>query len=164
MTESLYAAEGTTSNYVTTQTNTTGQSTPILTISPDDGVGLVVQNQVDVGDKQRGIPIYMDLRDSNDDALPLDTEVEIAFERPTDDTPQVVSFPLSNISTYRKKTISEQQDSENVDAVKVELKSSALEIRDIDLAYIRINSSAQIDHSNSEIYIDSDAVNEVDIE
>jgi ABC-type transport system substrate-binding protein len=79
MTESLYAAEGTTSNYVTTQTNTTGQSTPILTISPDDGVGLVVQNQVDVGDKRRGIPIYMDLRDSNDDALPLDTEVEIAF-------------------------------------------------------------------------------------
>jgi hypothetical protein len=164
MSESLYAAEGKTSNYVTTEVNTTGQSDAVLTIQPEDGVGLILVNRVDVGQKERGIPIYMDLRDSNDDPLPLDTEVEIAYEAPTDDSPQVVSYPLSNISTYRKKTISEQQDAENVDAVKVELKSSELRVRDIDQAFIRLNSSAQIDHSNSEIYIDADGVNEVDIE
>lgn len=164
MGESLFAAEGNTSNYVTTQQNTTGQFDPVATIQPDDGVGLVIHNSVDVGQKRQGFPIYADLRDGNDNQLPLDSRVAIGYEAPTDDSYRVVSIPLSNISTYRKKTIQEQQNRDNVDSVKHELKSSRLEVRDIDKAYILVESSAQIDHSNSELYVDADAVDEVDIE
>ncbi|WP_435318475.1 hypothetical protein [Haloarchaeobius sp. TZWSO28] len=164
MGESLYAAEGTTSDYVTTDTNVTGQLTPVLEIQPDDGVGLIIKNAVDVGQKRSGFPIYADLRDSGDNPLPLDTQVAIGYESPTDDSLQVVSIPLSNISSFRKKTIQEQQNRENVDSVKVELKSGRLEIRDIDKAYLLLDSSAQIDHANSEVYIEPDAVEEVDIE
>jgi len=163
MGESLYAAEGNSSNYVTTQTNVAGQLTSVLEISPDDGVGLVVHNSVDVGDRE-GFPIYIDPRDGANNQLPLDTELAIGYEAPTDDSFRVVSIPLSNISTYRTKTIQQQQNRDNVDAVKFELKDSRLEIRDIDTAYLLMNSSTQIDHSNSEFYIDSDAVDEVDIE
>lgn len=164
MGESLFAAEGTSSDYVTTETNTTGQLDPVVEIQPDDGVGLIISNAVDVGQKREGFPIYLDLRDSNDNALPLDTRVAVGYEKPTDDSSNVVSIPFSNISTYRKKTISEQQDRENVDAVKHELKASQLEVRDIDKAYILVESSTKIDHSNSEIYVDADAVDEVDID
>lgn len=38
MTQSLFAAEGDTSEYVTTATNDTGNFSPVLEISPDDGV------------------------------------------------------------------------------------------------------------------------------
>ncbi|WP_435332841.1 hypothetical protein [Haloarchaeobius sp. TZWWS8] len=164
MAESLFAAEGTTSDYVTTQTNVTGQLTPIATIQPDDGVGLLIHNAVDVGQKRQGFPIYADLKDGGDADLPLDSRLALGYESPTDDSFHVVSIPMSNISTYRKKTIQEQQNRENVDSVKHELKSSRLEVRDIDKAYLLLNSSVQIDHSNSEIYIDQDAVDEVDIE
>ncbi|MFD1645577.1 hypothetical protein [Haloarchaeobius litoreus] len=164
MSESLFAAAGSTSNYVTTDTNVTGQMTPVLEIQPDDGVGLVIHNAVDVGQKRQGFPIYADLRDSNDNPLPLDTVVAIGYESPTHDNIQVVSTPLSNISSYIKKSIKEQQNRENVDSVKHELKNKRLEVRDIDAAYVMLNSSTQIDHANSEIYVDNDAVDEVDIE
>jgi hypothetical protein len=164
MGESLFAAEGSTSNYVTTETNTAGQRTPILEISPKDGVGVVIHNSVDVGQKRAGFPIYADLRDSAGDQISLDSEIAIGYESPTDDSIQVVSIPLSNISTYRKKTIQQQQNRENVDSVKHELKGPKLEVRDIDTAYLLLDSVDQIDHAQSEIYIDSDAVDEVDIE
>ncbi|WP_256299917.1 hypothetical protein [Haloarchaeobius salinus] len=164
MGESLFAAEGQTSNYVTTQQNTPGQLTPVLEIQPEDGVGLVIHNRVDVGQKVKGFPIYADLRAGSGDPLPLDSRVAIGYESPTDDSLQVVSVPMSNISTYRKKSIKDQQNRENVDSVKHELKSSRLEVRDIDTAYLLIESSEVIDHTGSEVYIDSDAVDEVDID
>ncbi|MFC6953528.1 hypothetical protein [Halorubellus litoreus] len=164
MGESLYAAQGTTGDYVTTLSNTTGQFDPVLEIQPDDGVGLVLKNAVDVGQKPTGFPIYADLKDQNGDDLPVDTRVAIAYERPTSDNWQVVSIPFSNIRSYHKKDVSQQQDRENVDAVKHELKDDTLEIRDIDKAYLLLDSSVAIDHSKSEIYVDSDAVDEVDID
>lgn len=164
MGESLYAAQGNSSQYVTTETNTTGQFDPILEIQPDDGVGLIISNRVDVGQKREGFPIYADLKDSNDDDLPNDSRLALAYEKPTDDNWTVVSIPKSNISTYRKKSISDQQDRDNVDAVKHELKGNQLEIRDIDKAYLLLDSSVAIDHSNTEVYIEADAVDEVDID
>jgi hypothetical protein len=164
MGESLFAAEGRTSNYVTTQQNTVDQLTPVLEIQPEDGVGLVFHNSVDVGQKVAGFPVYADFVDGSGDPLPLDTEVAIGYESPTDDSLSVVSIPVSNISTYRKKSIKEQQNRDNVDSVKHELKSSRLEVRDIDTAYLLLKSSEVIDHGASEVYIDSDAVDEVDID
>lgn len=173
MTKSLYAAEGDTSEYVTAVTNSTGSFDSVLEISPVDGVGLILQNSVPKGQKPVGFPVYADLRDSNGDSLPNNTRVALAYESPTDNQWQIVSIPLANIRSYNEKTITQQQKKENIDSVKQELEASGtpeekagqtLEIRDIDTAYLLIESSVQIEHTKSEIYIDSDAVEEVDIE
>ncbi|WP_323192848.1 hypothetical protein [Halostella sp. PRR32] len=163
MSKSLYAALGNSSKYVTTETNVTGQLTPIATISPEDGLGLIIRNAVQMGAKT-GLPIYAELADSNGDDLPLDTRVAIGYKRPTDDTFQVVSDPIDNISTYIKKTIQQQQDNDNIDAVKHALRGRSLEVRDIDEMLILVESSVQVDHSNSELYIEQSAVEQVDIE
>ncbi|MFC6952231.1 hypothetical protein [Halorubellus litoreus] len=173
MTQSLFAAEGDTSEYVTTATNDTGNFSPVLEISPDDGVGLILRNSVAVGQKLVGFPVYADLRDSNGDPLPNNTRVALAYESPTDNQWQIVSVPLANIRSFNEKSITDQQKKDNVDSVKLELEAQGtpeqkagqtLEIRDIDTAYVLVESSVQIDHSKSEIYVDSDAVEEVDIE
>ena len=163
MSLSLFAALGDVSKYVTTQTNTTDQLTPVLTISPKDGVGVLIRNAVAMGDKA-GLPIYGKFLDSNGNPLPANTRVAIGYKAPTDETIQVVSDPKSNIGSYIKNSVSDQQDERKVDAVKHQLKGSKLEVRDIDEAYILIDSSTQIDHSQSEIYFEESALAEVDLE
>jgi hypothetical protein len=163
MSKSLYAALGSTSKYVTTQQNVADQLTPVLTIDPKSGTGLRILNAVQMG-KKTGLPIYSILEDSNGDPLPIDTRVAIGYKRPTDDTFRVVSDPIDNISTYRKKTIQEQQDTDNIDSVKHSLRGSSLEVRDVDEAYVLVESSAVVDHSNCEFYLEQSAVQEVDTE
>lgn len=173
MAESLFAAEGTTSDHVSTETNQTGQFDSILEISPEsDGVGLILQNFVDKGDQRLGFPVYADLRDSNDDPLPTNSRVAFAYQAPTDESWTIVSKPFGNIKTYRTKDIGAQQDRENIDQVKHQLEAppgkrpidATLEIRDVDQAFVLLESSTQIDWSNSEFYIAQDAVEEVDTE
>ena len=170
MSESLFAAEGATSDHVSTEQNQTGQLDPVLAISPeDDGVGLIIQNMVDKGDQTEGFPVYADLRDANDDQLPTNSRIAFAYEPTTADFWTIVSEVKGNIKTYNTKTIGEQQDRENIDQTKHRLDSpkgaeAALEIRDVDTVYLLLESSVQIDHSNSEFYIDQDAVEEVDTE
>jgi hypothetical protein len=163
MSKSLFAALGNTSDYVTTQTNVTGQLTPIMTVNPDDGVGLRILNAVQQGEKT-GLPIYAILQDANGDPLPIDTEVAIGYERPTDDTFQVVSDPIQSISTYVKKSITQQQDADNIDSVKHALRGPALEVRDIDEMFILVKSDTEVDHSYTELYVEQSAVEEVDTE
>ncbi|SER15434.1 hypothetical protein [Natrinema salaciae] len=163
MSLSLYAALGDTSKYVTTQTNITDQLTPVLSIRPKDGVGVLIRNAVNVGDKS-GLPIYGKFRDSNGNPLPANTRVALGYEAPTDESIQVVSDPKATIASYIKNSVSDQQDDRKVDAVKHQLKGSKLEIRDIDDAYILVDSSEQIDHTQSEIYFEESALSEVDLE
>lgn len=141
----------------TEETNTTGTMTPILTIEPKDGTFLKIVNQVARGDEM-GVPIYADLRDGGDNALPDDTRVAIRFEAPADDGPTVVSVPLENIRAYNDLSITDQQNEEYVDRVKHELKGSALGVRDVDKAEVAIESSAQIDWSNSRLQFEEKAV------
>lgn len=170
MSESLFAAEGQTSDHVTTEVNQTGQFDPVLAISPeDDGVGLILANMVDKGDQTEGFPVYIDARDANGDQIPTNSRLAFAYEAPTDNTWTIVSEPFGNVKTYNTKTIGEQQDRENIDQVKHKLDSpkrenARLEIRDVDTAYLLLESSVQIDHAESEFYIDQDAVEEVDTE
>ena len=163
MSKSLYAALGSTSEYVTTEQNSPGRLTPALAISPESGVGLRITNRVEMGEK-RGIPIYMKLVDVDGNPMPIDTEVAVGYEAPTDSNVQVVSDKLDTIQTYRKKDIDQQQDSNNIDSVKHILNAKALDVRDVDNAYILIDSDVEIDHAASEIYIEQSAVSEVDIE
>lgn len=170
MAESLFAAEGQTSDHVTTEVNQTGQLDPVLEISPEsEGIGLIIHNSVDKGDQAEGFPVYIDARDANDDQLPTNSRLAFAYQRPTENSWTIVTEVKGNIKTYNTKTIGEQQDRENIDQVKHKLDSprgenARLEIRDVDEAYLLLESSVQIDHANSEFYIDQDAVEEVDTE
>jgi hypothetical protein len=71
-----------------------------------------------------------------------------------------VSVEEDNISTYINKTVAEQQNVDNIDAVKHELQGKAVNIRDVDDLAVEINSSAQIDWSNSSLYVERSGVEE----
>ncbi|DAC85270.1 hypothetical protein [Natrinema versiforme] len=163
MSLSLFAALGDTSKYVTTETNVPDQLTPVLSINPKDGVGVLIRNMVEVGDKA-GLPIYGKFRDGDGNPLPANTRVAIGYQAPTDESIQVVSDPKATIASYIKNSVSDQQDDRRVDAVKHQLKGGGLEVRDIDEAFLLIDSTEQLDHSQSEIYLEESALAEVDLE
>ncbi|WP_058365750.1 hypothetical protein [Haloparvum sedimenti] len=167
----LYASMGATSDIVETYTNAAGvpRATPIIGIVAERGTFVRILNSVSRGEQEVGVPIYMDLRDSNGDPLPTNTEVEIEIERAgAKDT--LLYGKLEQISHYNQSTISEQRNVDNVDAAKVVLEYpdsapqsgpvSHVDIRDVDDAFISIDSAAEIDWNNSEIYVDSSAVKE----
>lgn len=157
-------------SYATEEQNVTGVLSPILRFTPDDGLMLVIRGMVTAGD-ERGFPLYMDLRDSNDDPLPEDTRVVFQYKAPSMDDPQTVTHPLDHIRPWNALTLNEQQDEEYIDRTKVELKNtdSALaqgeipkvKVRDIDEFRLSIDSSAEVDWSNTRVYIDRNAVREV---
>lgn len=148
------------SEEATQKQNVTGVMTPILTFSPDDGLAFIIENRVPMGSAV-GVPIYADLRDTNGDPLPLDTEVALQYQRPTDDDWQTVSMKWRNIQNYNSRTISEQQNEEYIDRAKHELKGDRLAVRDIDMWAVSILSSKEIDWSQSKLYVEEKAVSEV---
>jgi hypothetical protein len=162
MGKDLFASEGTSSDEVTTETNTTGVLDPILRVEPTRGQFIKLRNRGPRG-KRTGIPIYMDLRDSNDDQLPADTEVAIAYLPSGADQFEIVSDKFANITTYRLKTLTEQQNEDNVDSVKHELTGASVNVRDVDDLLVVIDSSTQIDHSNSTIQFEPSNVEEDDM-
>lgn len=131
----------------TEETNVTGQMTDILAFSPIDGIHLTLSN------RGGGIPFQMDLRDANDDPLPLDTQLEIVYDAPHLQRPQTVSETLGNIGTYNRLSIKEQQNEDYVEQTRIALNGAMLEIRSIDSVSIAVNSSEQIDWTNSRIYV-----------
>jgi len=170
MSEDIFASEGKTADAVTTAQNAPNSpvATPILEITPERGQFLRFLNNVATGE-QSGMPIYMDLRDSNGDKLPTNSEMFLAIKPSGHETTMRVSEALKNISQYNSLTINEQRNADNIDAVKVELQkpeglpnggdtAEKIDVRDIDTAYLLLDSAAQVDHSNTEIYIESNAV------
>lgn len=146
------------SGEATQQTNTTGVMTPILEIDPDDGTMIRLLQMVLSG---RGLPVYQDLRDGSDNQLPDDTEYLLRVTRPTDDDPVAVSTKEDNIAAWNKLTTAEQQNDENRDAVRLELKGERINVRYKDTLEVAVNASAQIDWSNSELYFERQGVEEV---
>ena len=145
------------SDEATQETNKTGVTTPILTATPDQGTLLRLLAAVSVG-KAAGLPIYMDLRDSNDDPLPVDTSFVLRALRPTNDEPVTVSVKEDNIASWNNLSVAEQRNEDNVDAVKIELKGDHVNVRDKDFLRFEVESSAQIDWSNSELYVEREGV------
>lgn len=146
------------SDEATEQTNTTGVRTSILDVQPEDGTRLIVHN---AADGEAGLPIYFDPRDSNDDKLPLDTEFVVTFERNIDDDSSAVTDVQDNIQQWRARGVSEQQNEEYVDSVRVPLKGKRVIVSQTDTLSVEIESSAQIDWSNSALYFDKRFVEEV---
>jgi len=137
----------------TEQQNVANQATPILSFSPIDGMAIKISNM-----GGRGFPIQMKLRDANGDPLPLDTIVTFRWDAPHLDQPQVVSYKLSNIGTFRRLSIKEQQNEEYRDRTRIELKRLSLTVEHIESVEVVIDSSAVIDWTNSEFYLDENAV------
>jgi len=134
------------------KTNVPGQMTDILAFQPIDGMHLTLSN------RGGGIPFQMDLRDANDDPLPLDTNLEIVYDAPHLQRPKTVSETLGNIGTYNRLSIKEQQNEDYVEQTRIELNGAKLEIRAIDWVSVAVNSSEEIDWSNSRVYVDKDNV------
>jgi len=130
--------------------NTTGRMTPILEFDPNDGILLEIMNQVMAG-AEPGIPIYAELRDSGDNDLPLDTDLVVRYEAPAMDQPQVVSEVMQNIRPYRTLNITEQQSTDYIDQVRQPLKGQKVQVRPMDTLEVAIDSSTQIDWSNSRL-------------
>lgn len=143
----------------TERTNITGVTSPILEITPGNGLYFEILNAAARG-SEPGVPIYAKLRDSNGDLLPLGTSLRFEFESPGDDERSKVSEVRDNLQPYNNLSITDQQDEEYIDAVKVPLLESALRVRDIDSLYVSVNSSAEIDWANSQLFIEGSAVNE----
>jgi len=129
------------------ETNVPGQMTDILAFSPIDGIHLTLHN------RGGGIPFQLDLRDANDDPLPLDTKLEIVYDAPHLQRPQTVSETLGNIGTYNRLSIKEQQNEDYIEQTRIALNGGKLEIRSIDEMSIAVLSSEQIDWSNSRAYV-----------
>ena len=151
------------SEETTQQTNVAGQTTPILEIDPTNGTLLRFRNRAPQG-KSKGIPVIADLNDANGNSLPADTELIFRVDRPTDDEPVSVSVKEDNIAPWNGLSTSEQRNEENIDAVKVQLKGAAVNIRDKDTLRVEVNSSAEIDWSQSELYFVREAVEELPFE
>jgi hypothetical protein len=147
------------SQEATEETNTTGETTPILTVEPDDGTMLRLLNRVPTGSGS-GIPVFAVLKDGSDNYLPVDTTLIFRVLRPTDDTPVAVSVAEPHIAPWNSLSTAEQRNSENIDSVKIQLQGDRINIRDSDVLRVEVESSAQIDWSNSELYFAREGVEE----
>jgi len=147
------------SDIATQETNTPGVTTPILSVSPENGTDLQLRNYADHGD-EAGFALYLKLRDSNGDPLPTDTSLVLRVERPTDDTPIAVSVKVDNIAAWNQTPVGDQSNEENVDAVKIELQGSEINIGQNDVLTFDVVSSAQIDWDKSELYTHRPSVRE----
>lgn len=151
----------------TERTNITGVMSPILTFSPEDGLKAVIRGMVAAGN-ERGFPLFLDLNQADGSDMPEDTELAIQYEAPEMDQPQTVTHPIDHIRPWNALTLNEQQDEEYIDRTKVELKNteSSLKkgevpqviVRDLDDLHISINSSAEVDWSQSRAYVYRNAV------
>lgn len=148
------------SQYATQKTNSTGELSPILEFDPENGTVEQIKNNVEKGSEE-GVPVYMDLRDANNNPLPNDTEVLFRVDVPSKEQPIVVSERLENIAAWNSLSLTEQRNDENVDAVKLDLKGKVINVRHFDLLRVDIVASAQIDWANSEFYVDSKATRSV---
>jgi len=148
------------SQYATQQTNVTDQPTSILAFEPEDGTRLQIKNGVAKGD-EKGVPFYMDLRDSANNPLPNDTEVILEVTVPSRSKPLAVSEEVTNIASWNSIDLGDQRNEENVDQMKIELEGNVVNVRYFDQLDIIVTSSAQIDWANSELYVDGKATRSI---
>lgn len=164
----LFISNGSTpgNGLVTKETNVAGQMTPIMAISPERGTALKLLNHVASGD-EKGIPIYMKLRDANGNLLPTDTSLQFELEPAGTDSRHKISLRVESIQAYNSFSIQEQRNKDNVDAVKVVLTQpeilggqpvESIEWEDIQTVYISAKAESAVDWSQSQLFIDSNAV------
>jgi hypothetical protein len=148
------------SDEVTLKTNTQDALTPILELSPETGNLFRIKNHVSIGSSS-GLALIMDLNDSNGNDLPTDAKVILRVERPQDDAPQAVSVAEYHISPWNQLTTKQQRDTEFIDQVKINLKSQNVNVRDKDTLTIDVETTEQIDWSQSELYFLRESIDEL---
>lgn len=148
------------SQYATQETNDANQDTRILSYDPEDGTVLQIRNHVAKGSEDEGIPVYMKLRSAAGTPLPTDTEVIFRVDVPKREDPIVVSEKLENIAQWNSIDLGDQRNAENIDAVKVDLKG-LISVRHFDTFEVYVVSSAVIDWTFSEFYLDGKATRTV---
>lgn len=156
----------------TEKQNIAGRESEILVIQPEDGTGIVINGMVNQG-TEKGVPVYGTFYAQDGSEMPLDTTLAWKFEAPGDDDPTTVTFPISNIRPYRTMSIKEQQNEENIDAVKHVIKGTnqalandkmpQIGIGHLDELSLVAESSKVIDwtHPDTRVYLDRNAVTEV---
>ncbi len=168
MTE-LYAAQGSSVDEVETVQNTPGVMTPALKIVPDRGTFIRLLNHVSKGTAS-GLPLYFKLRDSDGNLLPQSTDLELQVQVSGMNGWLNVSERVKNINYWNTNDLSTQRDKDNVDNVKVNLTHpeatgktgvrDEVDIRDIDVGAVAIQSPVAVDWSQSDFYVESNAVEE----
>lgn len=165
----IYNSQGTSPDIVSQDTNTTGKMDTVLTVQPDRGTFLRILAAVSKG-QTVGVPVYAKLRDSGNSNLPVDTQMQFVLEPAGMDATLKVSAKIESINEYHNLSLSEQRNRDNVDQVKIKLQQPEtqggeplapdeyIDFRDVDSFQVQIKSSTQIDWSNSEFYIDSNAI------
>ncbi|ADB62825.1 hypothetical protein Htur_3974 (plasmid) [Haloterrigena turkmenica DSM 5511] len=162
MSLSLYAALGDTLKYVSTETNIPDQLTPVLSISPKDGVGVLIRNAVSVGDKI-GLPIYGKFRDSNGNLLPEHSSRARLPGTDRREHPGRLGSEGHDRELHQEQRLRPAGRSEGRRR-QAPAQGQKLEVRDIDEAHILVDSSEQIDHVQSEIYFEETALAEMNLE
>jgi hypothetical protein len=171
MSADLFAVEGSTSDDLETYVNypaSPGHDS-IIEISPDRGLFLRFLNQLQKAGGAVGMPVYLKLRDTNGDHIPANTSAYFALQVQGMEEPTKVSEKRGNLSFYLSNDITTQRDTDNIDGSLFVLTAPEtdgsdpipkLDVRDIDRLFFKIDSSAEVDWSQSEFYIDTAAVSE----
>jgi len=164
----LFAQNGNSASSVNTYQNVPSapDPTPVFEVDPDRGLFIRIANRVASG-QELGVPVYMKLRDSNNNDLPASTSAFWTMTVQGQEQAHKVSAKRATMQHYLSNTITQQRDKDNIDAAKFVLQRpetgptsepvNSLQIRDVDTFRLEIDSSATIDWSNSELYIDTNA-------
>lgn len=164
----IWADGGSSSDIVTTLTNTTGVMDPILEVDPDQGTLVRIANtpaEIGLGSAM-GVPHYMKLRSGSSTDLPVSTELQWQIKLAGQDSYIQFSERRENIAIWNQADFTTQNSEDNVDSTKIVFTGdptdgngvpTAVSVRDIDKLALAINSSAQISHSDSQIYVESKA-------
>lgn len=166
----LYASEGASSEQITTYPNVPASpgADSVVEISPERGLFLRITNAISKASRM-GVPVYAKLRDTNGNHIPTDSASYFALRVQGMEEPVKVSERRGNVSFYSTNDLTTQRDTDNVDGSLYELQEpeteggepvKALRVRDIDALFFKVESSAEIDWSQSEFYVDSEATEE----
>jgi hypothetical protein len=160
------------SDIATEHENIAGRESAILTIQPKDGRAVVINGMVDNGES-KGFPVFAKLVAQDGEPMPLETNLAWQFESPGDDDPTTVTFPLTNIRAYRTLSIEDQQNNENIDAVKHVIKGTDAALAEGTMPQIAVGHLDELslvaesekvidwDHPDTRVYIGRHAVTEV---
>jgi len=166
----LFAVEGNSADEVETYPNVPAApgADAVVKIKPERGLFIRIANAIAKASRM-GVPVYSKLRDTDGNHIPTNTSAYFALEVQGMEEPVKVSEKKGNLSFYATNDITTQRDTDNVDGALFELQEpetqggepvSALRVRDIDALYFKIDSAAEVDWSQSEFYIDSEATDE----
>ncbi|MHB9287359.1 hypothetical protein ACKVMT_10015 [Halobacteriales archaeon Cl-PHB] len=163
----LNAVKGNSTDEVITYQNApaVARPTPIIELDAESGTLLRLSNIG--GEGAPGLPVFMKLRDSNGDHIPVNSSLFFEVERAGQDSAIKHSVQVENLSFYQSNSISEQRDADKIRHAKLMLTPpenapatgpvGSIDIRDVDAGYFTLDSAVQVDWSNSEFFIASEA-------